>query len=108
MDYLLNLTCSIFASLGPINVYKDMLNNMVSLIDRVVMNYQNQTRINGIWGHVHYTFDTREYHLIGRAYIRLACMQTIQFVQFVFLVFLYDRNSANDPLWPKFFISYHT
>jgi hypothetical protein len=60
---------------------------MVSPIDHVVMNYQNQTRINGIWGHVRYTFDTREYHLIGRAYIRLACMQTIQFSQFVFLVF---------------------
>jgi hypothetical protein len=46
--------CGILASLGPRNVYKDMLNNMVSLIDHVVMNHQNQTRTNGIWGHVHY------------------------------------------------------
>jgi hypothetical protein len=28
---------------------------MVSLIDHVVMNHQNQTRTNGIWGHVRYT-----------------------------------------------------
>jgi hypothetical protein len=48
IDYLLNLACDIFASLGPINVYKDMLNNMVSLIDHVDMNHQNQTRTNGI------------------------------------------------------------
>jgi hypothetical protein len=54
--YLLNLACGILASLGPRNVYKDMLNNMVSSIDHVVMNYQNQTRTNGIWGHVCYTF----------------------------------------------------
>jgi hypothetical protein len=32
-----------------------MLNNMVSPIDHVVMNHQNQTRTNGIWGHVRYT-----------------------------------------------------
>jgi hypothetical protein len=43
-----------FASVGPRNVYKDMLNNMVSLIDHVVMNHQNHTRTNGIWGHVLY------------------------------------------------------
>jgi hypothetical protein len=30
IDYLLNLTCGILASLGPRNAYKDMLNNMVS------------------------------------------------------------------------------
>jgi hypothetical protein len=40
--------------LGPRNVYKDMLNNMVSSIDHVVMNHQNQTRTNGIWCHVRY------------------------------------------------------
>jgi hypothetical protein len=48
IDYLLNLACGILASLGPRNVYKDMLNNMVSPIDHVVMNYQNHTRTNGI------------------------------------------------------------
>jgi hypothetical protein len=37
IDYLLNLACDIFASLGPRSVYKDMLNNVVSLIDHVVM-----------------------------------------------------------------------
>jgi hypothetical protein len=54
IDYLLNLACCILASLRPRNVYKDMLNNMVSPIDHVVMNHQNQTRTNGIWGHVRY------------------------------------------------------
>jgi hypothetical protein len=43
-----------FTSLGPRNVYKDMLNNMFSSIDHVVMNLQNHTRTNGIWGHVRY------------------------------------------------------
>jgi hypothetical protein len=47
-NYLLILTCGVLASLGPRNVYKDMLNNMVSPIDNVVMNHQNQTRTNGI------------------------------------------------------------
>jgi hypothetical protein len=42
--YLLIWACGIFASLEPTNVYKDMLNNMVSLIGHVVMNHQNQTR----------------------------------------------------------------
>jgi hypothetical protein len=46
--------CVIFASLEPRNVYKDMLNNMVSHIDHVVMNHQNHTRTNVIWGHVRY------------------------------------------------------
>jgi hypothetical protein len=54
INYLLNLACDILASLGPRNVYKDMLNNMVSLINLVVMNHQNQTRTNGKWGHVSY------------------------------------------------------
>jgi hypothetical protein len=45
---LLILACGIFASLGPRNVYKDMLNNMVNHIDHVVMNHQNHTRTNGI------------------------------------------------------------
>jgi hypothetical protein len=54
IDYLLNLACGIFASLGSRIVYKDMLNNMVSSIDHVVMNHQNHTRTNGIWGHVRY------------------------------------------------------
>jgi hypothetical protein len=40
--------CDIFASMGPRNAYKDMLNNMVSLIDHVVINHQNQTQTNGI------------------------------------------------------------
>jgi hypothetical protein len=35
---------------------KDMLNNLVSRIDHVVMNHQNQTRNNGIWGHVRYSY----------------------------------------------------
>jgi hypothetical protein len=29
-----------------------MLNNMVSPTDHVVMNHQNYTQTNGIWGHV--------------------------------------------------------
>jgi hypothetical protein len=48
IDYLLNLACGILASLGPRNVYKDMINNIVSPIDHVVMNHQNQTQTNGI------------------------------------------------------------
>jgi hypothetical protein len=52
--FFLNFACGILASLGPRNVYKDMLNNMVSPIDHVVMNHQNQIRTNGIWGHVRY------------------------------------------------------
>jgi hypothetical protein len=48
IDYLLNLACGIFAFLGPINVYKGMLNNMVSPTDHVVMNHQNYTQTNGI------------------------------------------------------------
>jgi hypothetical protein len=48
IDYLLNLACDIFASLGPRSVYKDTLNNVVSPIDHVVMNHQNQTRTTGI------------------------------------------------------------
>jgi hypothetical protein len=48
------LACGILASLGPRSVYKDMLNNKVSPNDHVVMNHQNQTRTNGIWGHVRY------------------------------------------------------
>jgi hypothetical protein len=46
IDYLLNLACGILVALGPRNVYKDMLNNMVSPIDHVVMNHQNQSRTN--------------------------------------------------------------
>jgi hypothetical protein len=53
--YLLILACGIFASLGPRNVYKEMLNMLVSLIDHVVMNHQNHTRTNGIWDHVCHT-----------------------------------------------------
>jgi hypothetical protein len=48
IDYLLNLACDIFASLGLGSFYKDMPKNMVSPIDHVVMNYQNHTRTNGI------------------------------------------------------------
>jgi hypothetical protein len=51
---LLILACDILASLGPRCVYKDMVNNMISYIDHVVMNHQNQTQTNGIWGHVRY------------------------------------------------------
>jgi hypothetical protein len=47
LDFLI-LACDILASLGPRSVYKDMLNNMVSPIDHVVMNHQNQTQTNGI------------------------------------------------------------
>jgi hypothetical protein len=44
IDYLLNLACVIMALIvvtfmGPINAYKDMLDNMVSPIDHVVMNH---------------------------------------------------------------------
>jgi transposase len=48
IDYLLNLACGILASLGHRIVYKDMLDNMVSPMDHVVMNHQNHTRTNGI------------------------------------------------------------
>jgi hypothetical protein len=48
IDYLLNSAYGFLASLGPRNVYKDMLNKMVSPNDHVVMNHQNQTRTNGI------------------------------------------------------------
>jgi hypothetical protein len=51
---LLILVCDILESLGSRSVYKDMLNNMVSPINHVVMNHQYQTRTNGIWGHVRY------------------------------------------------------
>jgi hypothetical protein len=40
---LLNWACDILASLGPRIVYKDMLDNVVSPIDHVVVNLQNQT-----------------------------------------------------------------
>jgi hypothetical protein len=60
LPFLLNLACGIFASFRPRNVYKDMLNNMVSPINHVVMNHQNQTRTDGIWGHVLYTCPTRK------------------------------------------------
>jgi hypothetical protein len=62
IDYLLNLACDILASLGPRNVDKDMLNTMVSPIERVVMNHQNQTRTNGIWGHVRYRTARQQAH----------------------------------------------
>jgi hypothetical protein len=45
---LLILTCGFLASLGPRNVYKDMLNNIVSPNDHVVMNHQNEARTNGV------------------------------------------------------------
>jgi hypothetical protein len=51
-----NVACGIFASLGSRNVYKDMLNNLVSPIDHVVINHQNQTQTNGLWGHVRYNY----------------------------------------------------
>jgi hypothetical protein len=55
INYLLILACGIFACMGPRNVYKDKLKKLVSPIDHAVLNHQNQTRTNGIWGHVHYT-----------------------------------------------------
>jgi hypothetical protein len=45
IDYLLNLACNIFASLGPRSVYKDILNNVVSPNDHIVTNHQNQTEL---------------------------------------------------------------
>jgi hypothetical protein len=45
----------VVTSMGPINAYKDILDNMFSPIDQVVMNQKNQTQTNGIWGHVRYT-----------------------------------------------------
>jgi hypothetical protein len=56
INYLLILACGIFASMGIRNVYKHMLNNLVSLIDHVVINHQNQTWTKGLWGHVRYNF----------------------------------------------------
>jgi hypothetical protein len=43
-----HLVCGIFACMRPRNAYKDMLNNMVTLIDHVVMNHQNHTQTNDI------------------------------------------------------------
>jgi intracellular sulfur oxidation DsrE/DsrF family protein len=40
------LTCG--KSMRSRNIYKDTLNDKVSLIDHVVTNHQNQTRINDI------------------------------------------------------------
>jgi hypothetical protein len=40
--------------MGPRNAYKHMLDNVVSPIDHVVINHQNQTGTNGIWDHVRY------------------------------------------------------
>jgi hypothetical protein len=37
-----------FASMGLINAYKDMFDNVVSPINSVVINHQNQTRINDL------------------------------------------------------------
>jgi hypothetical protein len=48
-----------------------MLNNVVSPIDHVVMNHKNQTRANGIWGHVRYNYaqlPQRYYWLYGIYY----------------------------------------
>jgi hypothetical protein len=42
------LACGIFASLGLRNIYKDKLKTMVSPIDHVVINHQNQTQANGL------------------------------------------------------------
>jgi hypothetical protein len=41
--YLLILTCDIFAPMRSRNVYKDMINNIVSPIDHVVMYHHNHT-----------------------------------------------------------------
>jgi hypothetical protein len=43
IHYLLILACGILHPWDLENVYKDMLNNMVSPIGHVVMNHQNQT-----------------------------------------------------------------
>jgi hypothetical protein len=43
------LTCGIFASLRPRNVYKYMLNNLVSLIDHVGMNHQSCSLHHSSW-----------------------------------------------------------
>jgi hypothetical protein len=54
LDFLISAR-GFLASLGPRSVYKDMLNNMVSPNDHVVMNHQNQTLMAyAIWGHVRY------------------------------------------------------
>jgi hypothetical protein len=44
----------IFLHPWDLEMYKDMLNNLVSLINHVVINHQNQTWTNGLWGHVRY------------------------------------------------------
>jgi hypothetical protein len=71
LDYLLNLSCDILASLGPRNIHKDMLNNVVSPIDHVVMNHQNQTRTNGKWGHVHYNVMDIVIHMSCLCFLRI-------------------------------------
>jgi hypothetical protein len=47
---------------------------MVSPIDHVVMNHQNQTQTNGIWGHVRYNkelFDGGEFGFVDVAVVTL-------------------------------------
>jgi hypothetical protein len=43
--YLPNLACDIFASLRPRSVYKDVLSNVISHIDHVVMNHQIKLKL---------------------------------------------------------------
>jgi hypothetical protein len=48
------LACAIFASLGC-RKSNNLVNNLVSPIDHVVMNQQNQTWTNGLCSHVRYS-----------------------------------------------------
>jgi hypothetical protein len=80
IEYLLNLAYGFLASLGPRNVYKDMLNKMVSPNDHVVINHQNQTQTNGIWGHVRYNLplfgDLRQHNQSKHKFARIDKIRT--------------------------------
>jgi hypothetical protein len=95
--HLLNLACDIFASLGPRSVYKDMLNNMVSLIDHVVMNRQNQTRTNGICARVLYNtlreLSVATYYARGLSTLKLLRVQRSNFGEMCVVKTTHEVNS---------------
>jgi hypothetical protein len=59
--------------MGLINAYKDMFDNVVSPIDLVVINHQNQTRINDLWDYIRYIWTRRR--LVSRCRPCLALRQ---------------------------------
>jgi hypothetical protein len=109
IDYILNLACGILASLGPRNVYKDMLNNMVSPIDHVVMNYQNQTRTNGKWSHVRYKLPLLMiYDNTTKASINLRKLTKLEPLTLAWmLTIIQTPPRSNFPLFDLLFLCWH-